>query len=96
MPETFRFAIKALHRISHAKRLNDSADEARFLFEALAVLGEHLDGPVPGACLQSRTTGSTPSASMARATSATAASISAGSVPRTTRLAPNRPSRENG
>lgn len=42
VPETFRFAIKAPRRISHAKRLDDSAEEARFLFEALAVLGDRL------------------------------------------------------
>ncbi|HVT05038.1 MAG TPA: DUF72 domain-containing protein [Thermoanaerobaculia bacterium] len=43
--DAFRFAIKAPQRITHQKRLVDTADDVRYLFETAAVLGEKL-GPV--------------------------------------------------
>lgn len=43
--DTFRFAIKAPQRITHHKRLVDTAEDVRYLFETAAVLGEKL-GPV--------------------------------------------------
>src|SRR5690606_6332019 len=42
VPPGFRFAVKTSRRITHVKRLADCADEARFFFEAVHVLGEKL------------------------------------------------------
>lgn len=42
VPETFRFAVKAPRRISHAKQLKDCGEEAGYLFKALESLGERL------------------------------------------------------
>lgn len=39
VPESFSFAIKAPRRISHLKRLRDSAEDVRVLLTALAELG---------------------------------------------------------
>ena len=39
VPASFSFAIKAPRRVSHLKRLRDSADDARVLLTALAELG---------------------------------------------------------
>lgn len=39
VPASFSFAIKAPRRVSHLKRLRDSADDARVLLAALAELG---------------------------------------------------------
>jgi uncharacterized protein YecE (DUF72 family) len=39
VPPSFSFAIKAPRRVSHLKRLRDSADDARVLLAALAELG---------------------------------------------------------
>jgi uncharacterized protein YecE (DUF72 family) len=39
VPESFRFAIKAPRRITHAKRLKDCASEVRYLLDALAAMG---------------------------------------------------------
>ena len=33
VPETFRFSIKATQRITHFKRLNNCAEETKFLME---------------------------------------------------------------
>jgi uncharacterized protein YecE (DUF72 family) len=41
-PDTFRFAIKAPRRITHMKQLVHCDEEARYLFDALEVLGSHL------------------------------------------------------
>src|SRR5216117_1333820 len=38
----FRFSIKATQRITHIKRLNNCADEAKYLLETAALLGERL------------------------------------------------------
>ena len=38
----FRFVIKASRRISHIKRLKDCAEPAKFLFDAVAQLGDRL------------------------------------------------------
>lgn len=45
VPEGFRFSLKAPQRITHQKRLADTDDDVRYLFEAAASLGEKL-GPV--------------------------------------------------
>ena len=42
VPPHFRFVIKASRRISHILRLKDCAEPARYLFEAVAELGERL------------------------------------------------------
>ncbi|MGH8193883.1 MAG: DUF72 domain-containing protein [Woeseiaceae bacterium] len=42
VPDTFRFAIKAPRRITHAKQLADCSEEAGYFFETLAALGERL------------------------------------------------------
>ena len=42
MPETFRFSIKATQRITHIKRLNNCADETKYLLETAALLEERL------------------------------------------------------
>lgn len=42
VPETFRFAVKAPRRISHAKQLADCEEEAGYFFRALAALGGRL------------------------------------------------------
>jgi len=45
VPDAFRFAIKAPQRITHQKRLVDTAEDVRFLFDTAGLLGEKL-GPV--------------------------------------------------
>jgi len=42
VPAHFRFAVKASRRISHILRLKDCEEPARYLFEAVAELGERL------------------------------------------------------
>jgi uncharacterized protein YecE (DUF72 family) len=42
VPPDFRFVIKASRRISHILRLKDCEEPARYLFEAVAELGERL------------------------------------------------------
>ena len=42
VPPQFRFVIKASRRISHIKRLKDCAEPAKFLFDAVAQLGDRL------------------------------------------------------
>jgi uncharacterized protein YecE (DUF72 family) len=42
VPETFRFAVKAPRRISHAKQLKDCEQEAGHFFGVVAVLGARL------------------------------------------------------
>jgi uncharacterized protein YecE (DUF72 family) len=42
VPPEFRFVIKASRRISHILRLEDCEEPARYLFEAVAGLGERL------------------------------------------------------
>jgi uncharacterized protein YecE (DUF72 family) len=42
VPDTFRFAIKAPRRITHAKQLADCSEEAGYLFETLEALGPRL------------------------------------------------------
>lgn len=42
VPESFRFAIKAPRRITHAKQLADCGEEAAYFFGALEALGPHL------------------------------------------------------
>jgi uncharacterized protein YecE (DUF72 family) len=42
VPDTFRFAIKAPRRITHAKQLSDCGEEAGYLFETLEALGARL------------------------------------------------------
>jgi uncharacterized protein YecE (DUF72 family) len=42
VPESFRFVIKASRRISHLKRLRNCADEAGYLFDSVAQLGDRL------------------------------------------------------
>jgi len=44
VPEDFRFVLKASRRITHQKRLKDSADSLRYLIEMSAALGDKL-GP---------------------------------------------------
>ena len=42
VPDSFRFAIKAPRRITHAKQLADCSEEAGYLFETLEALGPRL------------------------------------------------------
>jgi len=42
VPEDFRFSIKANQRITHIKRLNNCADETKYLLETAALLEERL------------------------------------------------------
>src|ERR1044072_881281 len=42
VPLEFRFSIKATQRITHIKRLNNCADETKYLLETAALLGERL------------------------------------------------------
>jgi uncharacterized protein YecE (DUF72 family) len=42
VPDSFRFAIKAPRRITHAKQLADCGEEAGYLFETLEALGSRL------------------------------------------------------
>ena len=45
VPETFRFSLKAPQRITHFKRLNETAQETNYFLETAAVLGDQL-GPI--------------------------------------------------
>ena len=42
VPEDFRFSIKATQRITHIKRLNNCADETKYLLETAALLEQRL------------------------------------------------------
>src|SRR5437588_1989816 len=42
VPPAFRFSIKATQRITHIKRLNNVADETKYLLETAALLEERL------------------------------------------------------
>src|SRR5438046_338333 len=42
VPAQFRFSIKATQRITHIKRLNNVADETRYLLDTAALLEERL------------------------------------------------------
>jgi uncharacterized protein YecE (DUF72 family) len=42
VPKPFRFSIKASQRITHIKRINNVADETRYLLETAALLEERL------------------------------------------------------
>ncbi len=42
VPEDFRFSIKATQRITHIKRLNNCAEETKYLLETAALLGQRL------------------------------------------------------
>src|SRR5207249_10880231 len=42
VPAEFRFSIKATQRITHLKRLNNVADETKYLLETSALLEERL------------------------------------------------------
>jgi uncharacterized protein YecE (DUF72 family) len=42
VPESFRFSIKASQRITHIKRINNVADETKYLLETAALLEERL------------------------------------------------------
>jgi len=42
VPEDFRFSIKATQRITHIKRLNNCAEETKYLLETAALLEERL------------------------------------------------------
>src|SRR5205085_4362655 len=42
VPPEFRFSIKATQRITHIKRLNNCADETKYLLETAALLEERL------------------------------------------------------
>jgi uncharacterized protein YecE (DUF72 family) len=42
VPKRFRFSIKASQRITHIKRINNVADETRYLLETAALLEERL------------------------------------------------------
>ena len=42
VPETFRFSIKATQRITHIKRLNNVAEETKYLIETASLLNERL------------------------------------------------------
>src|SRR3979411_2666559 len=44
VPVRFRFSIKATQRITHIKRLNNVADETKYLLETAALLEESLGG----------------------------------------------------
>ncbi|HVT46069.1 MAG TPA: DUF72 domain-containing protein [Thermoanaerobaculia bacterium] len=43
--DDFRFVIKAPQRITHQKRLKETVDDVRYLFDTAAALGPHL-GPI--------------------------------------------------
>ncbi|MEA2203232.1 MAG: hypothetical protein QOE77_8 [Blastocatellia bacterium] len=42
VPEAFRFSIKASQRITHFKRLNNVAEETKYLLDTVSCLGERL------------------------------------------------------
>src|SRR5258706_11348259 len=42
VPKAFRFSIKASQRITHIKRINNVADETKYLLETAALLEERL------------------------------------------------------
>ena len=42
VPETFRFSLKASQRITHFKRLNETAEETKYFLETASVLGGQL------------------------------------------------------
>jgi len=42
VPAKFRFSIKATQRITHIKRLNNCADETKYLLDTASLLGERL------------------------------------------------------
>jgi uncharacterized protein YecE (DUF72 family) len=42
VPAEFRFSIKATQRITHIKRLNNCADETKYLLDTAGLLGERL------------------------------------------------------
>jgi uncharacterized protein YecE (DUF72 family) len=42
VPESFRFSIKASQRITHIKRINNVADETKYLLETVALLEDRL------------------------------------------------------
>ncbi len=42
VPSSFRFSVKATQRITHIKRLNNAADETKYLLETAALLEERL------------------------------------------------------
>jgi uncharacterized protein YecE (DUF72 family) len=42
VPKTFRFALKASQRITHFKRLKETAEETKYFLETASVLGEQL------------------------------------------------------
>src|SRR5207237_10484421 len=42
VPKPFRFSIKASQRITHIKRINNVADETKYLLETAALLEERL------------------------------------------------------
>jgi len=42
VPDEFRFSIKATQRITHIKRLNNVAEETKYLLETSGLLGERL------------------------------------------------------
>jgi len=42
VPETFRFSVKATQRITHIKRLQNCADETKYLIETASLLGDRL------------------------------------------------------
>ena len=42
VPPTFRFSLKASQRITHFKRLKDTAEETKYFLETAAVLGDQL------------------------------------------------------
>ncbi|HSS18506.1 MAG TPA: DUF72 domain-containing protein [Pyrinomonadaceae bacterium] len=42
VPGSFRFSLKASQRITHFKRLKETADETRYFLETAAVLGDQL------------------------------------------------------
>lgn len=42
VPDSFRFAVKAPRRITHAKQLADCGEEAAYFFGSLEALGAHL------------------------------------------------------
>jgi len=44
VPESFRFVLKASRRITHIKRLKETADEVAYFFRTAATMGERL-GP---------------------------------------------------
>jgi len=42
VPSTFRFSLKASQRITHFKRLKDTAEETKYFLDTAAVLGDQL------------------------------------------------------